>query len=187
MSFLVILGISVGLAIDAMSVAIATSLMLGRVTAGQVFRFAFSFGLFQGVMPILGWYAGREIEVYIRDFDHWVAFALLAAIGAKGIIESFRSDGDSAITSDPTKGVTLLVLSVATSIDALAVGLNFGILEQDIWFPALVIGVVTAGLTIAGMLLSRLITDKARRSMQVFGGLVLIAIGIKILVEHLSG
>jgi len=185
MSFLEIFGIAVGLAMDAMSVAIATSLMLGRVNAGQVFRFAFNFGLFQGAMPILGWFAGRGIEQYIQAWDHWVAFLLLAGIGLKAIIETLKGNENVAGVPDPTVGVTLYVLAIATSIDALAVGLNFGILEVPVWWPSVVIALVTAGLTTAGMLLSRYINTNARKAMQIFGGLVLIGIGVRILIEHM--
>ncbi len=185
MSFLEILGIAVGLAMDAMSVAIATSLMLGRVNAGQVFRFAFTFGLFQGAMPIIGWFAGRGIESYIEAWDHWVAFALLAGIGSKAIYETLTGNDNIAGVPDPTIGITLYVLAVATSIDALAVGLNFGILDVSVWIPSLVIAIVTAGLTTAGMLLSRFINTRARKSLQILGGLILIGIGLKILIEHL--
>jgi len=178
-------GIAIGLAIDAMSVAIATSLILGRPNFGQVFRFAFFFGLFQAGMPVIGWFAGQSIESLIRTWDHWLAFTLLAAIGVKAIYEALKGDENGMMSGDPTRGLPLLVLSVATSIDAFAVGLNFGILEVNIWFPALIIGVITAALTTAGMLFGKLITSKARHVMQIFGGLVLIAIGVKILIEHL--
>ena len=185
MNFIIILGIAVGLAIDAMSVAIATSLMLGRVYKGQIFRFAFFFGLFQGVMPIIGWFAGAGIESYISTWDHWIAFILLLLIGVKSIREAFKGDDGISLVSDPTRGLTLIILSIATSIDALAVGLNFGILEVPILIPALTIALTTAVLTTAGMLLSKLITSRARQTIQIAGGGVLILIGAKILIEHL--
>jgi putative Mn2+ efflux pump MntP len=185
LSLIEIIGIAVGLAIDAMSVAIAVSLMLGRVNAGHIFRFAFFFGLFQGLMPIIGWALGSGIEQFISAWDHWVAFILLAMIGLKGIHEALKGEDGFSGTSDPTRGWPLLVLSVATSIDALAVGLNFGVLNVSVWIPALVIALVTAGLTTAGMLLSSFISPRLKKYMQIFGGLVLIAIGLKILIESL--
>lgn len=185
MSILEIFGIAVGLAIDAMSVAIAVSLMLGRVNGLQVFRFAFCFGLFQGIMPIIGWFAGSGLERFISTWDHWIAFLLLLFIGVKGIIEAFKDDEAMSSKTDPTLGWTLLILSIATSIDALAVGLNFGILNVSVWFPALIIALVTAALTTGGMLLSRFISTRLRKAMQIFGGSVLILIGLKILYEHL--
>lgn len=185
MGILEILGIAVGLAIDAMSVAIAVSLMLGRVNGRQVFRFAFCFGLFQGIMPIIGWFAGSGLEHFISAWDHWIAFLLLLFIGMKGILEAFRKDEGMSSKTDPTRGWTLLILSIATSIDALAVGLNFGILQVSVWFPALIIALVTAALTTGGMLLSRFISTRLRKAMQIFGGCVLILIGIKILYDHM--
>jgi len=179
---------------DAFAVAVATSVSLGRVTGAQVFRFAFHFGLFQAGMPLLGWLAGRGLQRYIASWDHWVAFGLLAFIGAKAIVDALRShrerrrtvDNDAAGTArDPTRGWTLLALSVATSIDALAVGLSLGMLEVAIWYPALIIGVVTAGLTVVGMDLGGRISSRFGRWTELFGGLVLIGIGTKILVEHL--
>lgn len=185
MSLLEITGIAVGLAIDAMSVAIAVSLMLGRVNAGQVFRFAFCFGFFQGMMPVIGWLLGSGIERFISTWDHWVAFALLLVIGLKAVRDALKGDDSARTISDPTRGFTLLILSIATSIDALAVGLNFGLLNVNIYLPAAVIALITAGLTASGMLLSRFITSRLKKYMQIFGGIVLIAIGLKILLEHI--
>ncbi len=187
MSLFEITGIAIGLAIDAMSVAIAVSLMLGRVNAGQIFRFTFCFGLFQGIMPVIGWLLGSGIERFISTWDHWVAFALLLAIGVKAIRDALKGDDAIDASSDPTRGPTLILLSIATSIDALAVGLNFGLLNVSVWLPAVVIALITAGLTLAGMLLSRFITSRLKKYMQIFGGVVLIGIGLKILLEHLIG
>lgn len=201
MSFLVILGIAVGLALDAFAVAVGASASLGRVTGAQVFRLAFHFGLFQAVMPLVGWLAGRGLEGHIAGWDHWLAFGLLAFVGGKAIVTALRSGGAFAAgpepvegwpgpgerppAKDPTRGATLLMLSVATSIDALAVGLSLGVLEVAIWYPALIIGVVTAGLTVLGMDLGSRIGLRFGRSAEILGGLVLIGIGLKILVEHL--
>ncbi len=200
MDFLVVIGIAVGLAMDAFAVAVGASATLGRVTRGQVFRFGFHFGLFQAVMPLIGWLAGRGVHGYIAAWDHWVAFGLLAFIGGKMIVAALRgslaSQGDADASErtpvpakalpDPTRGVTLLMLSVATSIDALAVGLSLGMLQVGIWYPILIIGVVTFGLTVLGMLLGSRIGSRFGRWTEFFGGLVLIAIGAKILVEHLA-
>ena len=184
MSLIAIIGIAVGLAMDATAVAIATSIMLGRVEGRQVFRFAFHFGLFQAAMPVIGWLAGRGLSEYIQSWDHWVAFALLVVIGGKAIIDVFRAETDEAKASDPTRGLSLIVLSVATSIDALAVGLSMALLKVTIWYPAIVIGVVTAALTILGMIMGSRLGQRFGMRVRVFGGVILIAIGIKILVEH---
>jgi manganese efflux pump family protein len=173
---------------DATAVAIATSIMLGRVSGRQVFRFAFHFGLFQGAMPIAGWFAGRGLREYIESWDHWVAFVLLALIGGKAIIDVLRGDVETeGQTSDPTRGLSLVVLSVATSIDALAVGLSLAMLEVVIWYPAAVIGVITAALTVCGMLLGERIGQRFGQRIRILGGVILLGIGIKILVEHTVG
>ena len=181
-----VIAIAVGLAIDAMCVAIAASLALGKVSGQQIFRFAFHFGLFQGIMPIIGWFLGIKLLVYIEAWDHWVAFFLLAGIGVKAIIESFKK-GKPTVISDPTKGLSLIVLSIATSIDALVVSLNFGFMEMEIWTPAIVIALVTALLTTVGMLMYKIIKPQAKQFIQIGGGVILIAIGAKILISHIMG
>ena len=185
MSLIALIGIAIGLAMDATAVAIAASVMLGRVSGRQVFRFAFHFGLFQAGMPILGWLAGRGLQEHIQAWDHWVAFGLLSLIGGKAIVDVFREgDGEKAPRSDPTRGMSLVILSIATSIDALAVGLSLALLEVTIWYPALVIGVVTAALTVCGMLLGGFVGQRLGKRVRLLGGVILIGIGTKILVEH---
>ena len=111
----------------------------------QTFRLAYHFGLFQALMPIIGWLAGRSVERWIGPIDHWIAFGLLTAIGGKMIYEALKGDDEDVEKKDPTKGLSLVVLSVATSIDALAVGLSLALLGVKIWYPALVIGFVAFG------------------------------------------
>ncbi len=185
MSLIGLIGMAVGLAMDATAVAIATSVMLGRVNGRQVFRFAFHFGLFQAAMPVVGWFAGRGLSEYIESWDHWVAFALLAIIGGKAMVDVYRDGGEAdGSVPDPTRGISLIVLSVATSIDALAVGLSLAFLQVAIWYPAAVIGIITAGLTVCGMLLGSRAGKRFGLRVRVLGGVILIAIGFKILVEH---
>lgn len=185
MSLLAIIGIAVGLAMDATAVAIGASVILGRVNGRQVFRFAFHFGLFQAAMPILGWFAGRGLSSHIERWDHWVAFALLTIIGGKGIYDVFRGGEERGPGHpDPTRGLSLVILSVATSIDALAVGLSLAVLQVKIWYAAAVIGVVTAALTLCGMLLGARLGQRFGLRVRALGGLILIGIGVKILVEH---
>lgn len=190
MNLLAVLALAVGLAMDAFAVSIAVSVALsGAVQEGvsrrQAFRLSFHFGLFQALMPVLGWFAGRGVENLIRDWDHWVAFGLLVLIGGKAIREALQGEEDG-VAGDPTRGWSLVVLSVATSIDALAVGLSLGVMGVVVWFPAAVIGVVTGGLSLLGVLLGRRLGARFGRRMSVVGGLVLVAIGIKILAEHLA-
>ncbi|MBI4862805.1 MAG: manganese efflux pump [Candidatus Riflebacteria bacterium] len=186
MSTVVLLGISVGLAMDALAVAIATSVGLGRVSARQTFRLAFHFGLFQALMPIMGWFAGHTVEPWIKDWDHWLAFGLLSGIGFKAIRESLGDDDSRPGGFDPTRGWSLVVLSVATSVDALAVGLSFAALGVKIWYPSLVIGLVCAAVTTVGMRVGSWLGRRFGHRMELMGGLVLIAIGVHILAEHLG-
>ena len=186
MSFLTLLGVAVGLAMDATAVAVAASIALGKVSSRQVFRFAFHFGLFQALMPAVGWLAGRGVHDYVKAWDHWVAFGLLAAIGSKALYDAWTEHESSlADIRDPTRGWMLVALSVATSIDALAVGISLAVLRVAIWYPCVVIGVVTAILTTTGMLVGSRLGQQLGRRMRGAGGLVLLAIGTKILVEHL--
>ena len=179
-------GIAVGLAMDALAVAVGTGLVLRRLTFRHVFRLAFHFGLFQSLMPIVGWLAGRTVEAHIRDVDHWVAFGLLAFVGGKMLWEA-RSKEGPAEGGDPTRGWMLVILSIATSIDALAVGLSMAFLKVSIWIPSLVIGIVCAAFTAFGILSGARVGRRFGRWPEVVGGLVLLGIGGKILVSHLGG
>jgi putative Mn2+ efflux pump MntP len=178
-----IAGIAVGLAMDAFAVAIAAGIKLAPVTKRQTFRLAFHFGLFQAMMPMLGWLAGSRIAGHIQAEDHWVAFGLLGYVGLKMLWES-RSDKPAAV-SDPTRGWMLVSLSIATSIDALAVGLSMALLAVAIWLPALVIGLVAAAFTTAGILGGSRLGKRWGRTAEAVGGCVLLAIGVKVLVDHL--
>jgi putative Mn2+ efflux pump MntP len=185
MSLISILLIAVGLGMDAFAVAIGTGIIIKRLSFGPVFRLSFHFGLFQFMMPIIGWTAGRTISDYIVNYDHWIAFLLLAFIGSKMIWDSVRNDHVGAFADkDPTKGLTLLVLSVATSIDALAVGLSLAFLDSGIFYPSVVIGIVAALMTVCGMVFGDLLGKVVGKKVGILGGLILIGIGIKILIEH---
>jgi manganese efflux pump family protein len=186
MNALTLIGIALGLAMDAFAVSIGVGLTLKRADARQTFRLAWHFGLFQAFMPVIGWFAGMTVEPWIAPVDHWIAFALLAAVGGKMIYESFQDEEDRKSPADPTKGASLVILSVATSIDALAVGLSLAVLDVDIWYPAVVIGIVTGALTTIGMRLGSRFGARFGRRMETVGGLVLLAIGLQILVEHLG-
>lgn len=183
----IIIAIAFGLALDAFAVSIACSVILQRVSARQVFRLAFHFGLFQALMPILGWLAGRTMYQYISLWDHWLAFLLLTAVGGKAIISALRGTDCVERISDPTKGFCLLTLSIATSIDALAVGLSFAFLEIQVWYASAIIGLVTFVLTVVGMIGGSGLGLRFGKRMEIVGGVVLIAIGFKILLEHLLG
>lgn len=185
MTTLTLIGVAVGLAMDAFAVSIGAGLTLKTVDARQTFRLAWHFGLFQALMPIIGWLAGLSVERWIAPVDHWIAFGLLAVIGGKMIYEALKDDEETR-RGDPTKGWSLVLLSVATSIDALAVGLSLALLDVSIWWPAVVIGLVAGAFTTMGMQLGKRFGALLGRRMEVVGGIVLIAIGVKILVEHLG-
>lgn len=186
MSILLVLGIAFALAMDAFAVSLGLGLSLKPATGGQTFRLAFHFGFFQFLMPVVGWAAGETLIHHIEKYDHWVAFVLLLGVGGKMIYESFRPEkGSGSGRSDPTRGASLLVLSVATSLDALAVGLSLAALRVDIVFPAVVIGIVAFAMTVAGMKIGPSLGKIIGRRAELLGGVILILIGIKILVDHL--
>lgn len=178
--------IAVALAMDAFAVALAAGVALHPVSKRQLFRLGFHFGLFQALMPVIGWLAGLSVQELISAYDHWVAFGLLAFVGGKMIHESFQDEEENQKT-DPTRGATMVMLSIATSIDALAVGLSLAVIGVSIWTPALVIGLTAGVLTVTGMLLGGRIGQIWGKRVEVLGGLVLISIGLKILFEHLAG
>ena len=186
MNFFSILVIAVGLGMDALSVAIGVGAAARKTSPWPVLRMSLSFGLFQFFMPLIGWAAGRTVADLIARYDHWVAFLLLAGVGGKMIWESFHEKDGSIPSNDPTKGMNLLLLSVATSIDALAVGLSLAFLNIPILGASALIGVVCFLMTASGMVFGRKLGGILGRRAELIGGLVLIGIGIKILTEHLS-
>ena len=184
MDAITLIGLALALAMDAFAVALGTGAVLSRLTGRHLFRFGFHFGLFQALMPVIGWLAGQTIIQWVSAWDHWIAFGLLAIIGGHMIYEAFN-DEEKADERDPTKGLSLILLSIATSIDALAVGFSLSVIGVSIWMPSLVIGLVAGALTVTGMLLGGRIGDRWGSRVEIFGGLVLIVIGSKILIEHL--
>lgn len=183
MDLLTIFGIALALAMDAFAVALATGGVVNPLTGRHLFRLGFHFGLFQALMPIIGWLAGLTVQKWIAAYDHWIAFGLLAFVGGHMIKEAFDEESEKG-ASDPTRGLTMVMLSLATSIDALAVGLTLAMLGVSVWKPAVVIGVVAGVLTVVGMLVGRRLGDNWGQRMEICGGLVLFAIGLKILLEH---
>lgn len=173
---------------DASAVAAAASSTMEKVSGRQLFRFAYHFGLFQAIMPVIGWLAGYRAQTYIEPWDHWVAAGLLFYVGGKAIRAALRTEEEKLEQpkDDPTKGWSLIMYSVATSIDALAVGLSLAMQRIQIVTPAIVIGLITATMTACAMLLGNKIGNLLGKRMEVTGGLVLVGIGAKILFEHLS-
>lgn len=183
MTLVEILIMSVGLAMDAMAVCLGIA-AAGLSAGGRArFRLAFHFGLFQFLMPVIGWFAGTSIERFIAVFDHWVAFALLSFVGVRMIRAGLREEGESYAT-DPSRGITLVMLSVAVSIDALAVGLSLAMVHISIWYPGVIVGVVTGALSMLGLLLGDRIGTRFGHRMEIAGGVILLLIGIRIVVSH---
>jgi manganese efflux pump family protein len=184
MDLLTVFIIAVGLGIDAFSVAISIGAANITKSWPPVLRLASAFGLFQFAMPIIGWLAGLTIVNFIAGYDHWVAFVLLTFVGGKMIREAFQEEKDEEKV-DRTTGIPLLLLSIATSIDALAVGFSFSLLKTPIILPAIIIGVVCFAMTVIGMFFGKGLARLFGKKVEIFGGVVLIAIGVKILADHL--
>ncbi len=186
MDLLTIILIALALAVDAFAVALASGVSLCQVSGRQTFRLAFHFGLFQAMMNIIGWAAGLTVRTVLESMDHWLAFGLLALVAAKMIKDAIAGRDEEAQKVDPTKGYTLIMLSVATSIDSLAVGLSFSMLNVSIWMPAVIIGLVATLLTVIGLKLGCLLgaASKIGVRAEIAGGLVLLGIGFNILHQH---
>jgi manganese efflux pump family protein len=185
MSLLVLLGIAIGLGMDAFAVSIATGVKLCRVSFWQTVRMAGAFGLFQFGMPIVGWLGASRFVHVFQAVDHWIAFGLLLLVGLHMIWESRQGSDKKWKTTDPTRGWLLLSLAIATSIDALAIGISFSMLNTPILAPAILIGVVAFVMSILGLQLGCRFGLALGEKMELLGGCILIGIGIKILLEHL--
>jgi len=182
MDWLSLLAIAVALAMDAFAVALAAGSIIRPLSFRPCFRLAFHFGLFQALMPIVGWLAGLTIQSFVNSWSHWIALVLLSYIGGRMIYQALYGDEEERKAMDPSRGMTMVALSVATSIDALAVGISLAMLNVVVWFPALVIGLVAAFFTILGLVFGSRIGAIWGRRVEVFGGLVLIGIGLKIAI-----
>ena len=182
-----IFAISVALAMDAFAVSIAVGISLKKVSLRQTFRLSWHFGFFQGFMPIVGWILGMRVRSFVDSFDHWIAFILLVFVGGKMLIDAFQDHKeDESLKKDPTKAMSLIMLSVATSIDALAVGFSISVLNVSIIFPAVVIGIVSLLFTVIGLYIGTRFSASSTLSKyaEIVGGIVLFCIGINILYEH---
>lgn len=177
--------ISVALAMDAFTIAVACGLCMPSVSRRQNFRLSFHFGLFQALMPLLGWGAGLAVRSMVETYAPWISFILLSFVGGKMIKESFESDDSCRNFKDPTKGMSLVFLSVATSLDALAVGLSFSIMDYPIAVPCIFIGITALILTSLGLWLGKSFARASRYShiAERVGGTVLILIGLKLLIQ----
>ena len=185
MNFSEICIIAVGLALDAFAVSLGAGAGNKIANLRGAVRLAFHFGLFQFLMPIVGWYLGIKVAPLVESVDHWIALILLGYVGIKMMMEAFS--GEEEIINDPSKGRTLVALSVATSIDALVVGFSLAMIGVDIWYPSSIIGIITALLSIFGIYMGKKLGTKFGKKMEFIGGLIIVGMGIKILIEHLLG
>lgn len=188
LELITVIGIAVGLAMDAFAVSIVSGSAYRTMCMRCALRMAFSFGAFQAIMPLLGYLAGTTLIEYIEQFDHWVAFLLLVGIGGKMIYEAvktFNSDTAQTSAKDPSCPVTLVMLSVATSIDALAVGVTLSLITQHIFAAVILIGLITFALSYLGCEIGRRMGHFFEKKIEIVGGLILILIGTKILITHL--
>ena len=189
MAPLEILLIALGLSMDAFAVSLASGATMKRLHLPNALKMGLFFGAFQALMPVLGWAAGLAAKDFIAGWDHWIAFVLLSGVGGKMLYESFRIKEEEECGGPrtcPFDTGTLTVLAIATSIDALAVGLTFSLLRLSIIAPVLVIGLVTFLMSVAGVKIGSAGGHFFEHRMEAAGGLVLIGIGLKILLGHLG-
>jgi len=184
MQFLTIIAIAVALAMDAFAISIVSGSVFRQLKIRHALRMALFFGLFQAFMPLLGALAGLKIKDYIVNYDHWVAFGILAAVGCKMIYESFKikSAGNNF---DPSNVMVLLVLSVATSIDALAVGITLSVIGDSLVLTVTIIGMITFALSYLGTIIGKKFGHFFESKIEAIGGIILVVFGLKILLQHL--
>ena len=176
----------IGLAMDCFAVSLGIG--AGNIvrTFRPIFRLSFHFGLFQGLMTLLGWLVGTTIASLIANVDHWIALVLLGWVGTRMIIEGLKPPDDNLRRTDPSRGSTLVLLAVATSLDAMAVGLSLAIVKVNIWTSSLLIGGISLALSLTGLLIGNRLGTTFGRRMEIIGGLILNGIGLRILITHLA-
>lgn len=184
-NFLTIFITALGLSADCFAVALCLCISQRGLRLLQFIRFPLAFGFFQAIMLVIGWLAGKTIVDLISAYDHWLAFALLTVVGGRMIWESFHDEDEKSAKRDISRWFTLLALSVATSIDALAVGLSYAFLNVDIILAAVTTGLTTCIVTIIGYYIGNRVGVVAGKWAEITGGIILILIGVKILLEHL--
>lgn len=187
MGLIELLLIAVGLSMDAFAVSICKGLGMRKINFKHAIIIALFFGVFQGVMPVIGWLLGTQFEGYITNIDHWIAFGLLVLIGGKMLWDAFHEEESCTDCEQPKINVKeLTLLAIATSIDALAIGITLAFLQVDIVPAALTIGITTFVLSFIGVIVGNRFGDKYQKRATIAGGVVLIVIGAKILLEHLG-
>lgn len=177
--------LAVGLAMDSFAVSLGIGTGGIARTVRSIFRISFHMGFFQGFMTFLGWLAGSSIANLIAAYDHWIALGLLSYVGVRMIRSGLSSESELQ-KSDPSRGGTMLMLCIATSIDAMAVGLSMAFLNIQVLTPSLVIGIITLALSLLGLLAGKRLGERFGKRMEILGGIILIGIGLRILITHLS-
>ncbi|MBE5780228.1 MAG: manganese efflux pump [Clostridiales bacterium] len=186
MDLFTILATAVGLSMDAFAVSVSSGITAKDPLAPKALRMGLAFGLSQAIMPLLGYFAGMTVVAYIQHIDHYVVFLLLGFVGGKMLMDGIRSDDDCAVRTDAFALGPMTLLAIATSIDALAVGIGFAAVSADIWLSAAIIGVVTFSLCYMGVYFGKRLGCAFQKKAVILGGIVLILIGLKILLEHLG-
>lgn len=184
MSLLEVILIAIGLAMDAFAVSVCKGLAMKKMDWKKAGIIGLYFGLFQGLMPVIGYFLGIGFESKIRAVDHWIAFILLSFIGSSMIKEALKQNDESA--DDKIDFKTMVVLAIATSIDALAIGVTFAFLNVNLTVAALAIGVITFIISAIGVKIGNVFGDKYEAKAEITGGVILIILGLKILLEHLG-
>jgi len=202
MDILSVILIAIGLSMDAFAVSVTNGIIIKNLKIGHALKIALYFGVFQALMPIAGWLAGSQFKDYITSFDHWIAFGLLTFIGGKMVWEAYDDEDketenvegmcevavsiQGTVCENPLRMGRLLVLAVATSIDALAVGISFAFLSVSIIWAAAVIGTITFAICFAGVFIGSRFGGLFKKKAEIVGGLILICIGLKIVIEHMG-
>lgn len=184
MNIIQILFISIGLAMDAFAISICKGLCIKSLNKKKIIKVSLYFGIFQAIMPIIGYFIGDLFDEILMSIDHWIVFVLLVIIGANTILETLSNKNETL--DDDITFSSMLLPSLATSIDALAVGFTFAFLKVNIWLSSIVIGIVAFVFTSIGVIIGNKVGNKYENKSKILGGLILIIIAIKILIEHLS-
>lgn len=186
MGIIEVLFMGIGVAMDAFSVSICKGLCMHKMDWKKAGIIGLYFGVFQGIMPIIGYFLARNFGIYVAHIDHWITFILLSIIGGKMIAEAIKKKDDCSSLDGKVDFKGMVVLAIATSIDALAIGIMFAFLRVNIWFAAIVIGGITFVLCTLGVKIGNIFGDKYERKAQLVGGVILVLIGVHILMEHLG-
>jgi len=175
--------IAIALSMDSFAVSVINGLTITDLNVKRVLTISFFLSIFQAIMPLIGWFVGIGIRKYIEELDHWIAFLLLSYIGVKMIYEGLKKN--DIVKDSELKILTLIGQSFATSIDAFAVGISFALLNLSIVTPVLIIGIITFGFSLIGLQLGKYFGKRIGKSVEILGGILLVGIGFKILIEHL--